>query len=61
MGYYPTGRKVSLEFIFRYFASGKFAKYKFRLLSDFRNLSMTAYTLYPESIHQQKNSPFSLP
>ena len=29
---YPTGRKSSLEFKFRYFANGKFAKIKFCLL-----------------------------
>ena len=29
---YPTGRKFSFEFEFRYFANGKFAKIKFILL-----------------------------
>ena len=40
MVYYPTGRKFSLEFKFRYFTNGKFAIFKFRLLVYFRNLSM---------------------
>ena len=32
---YPKGRKVSLEFKFRYFANGRFAKFKFCLSLDF--------------------------
>ena len=32
---YPTGRKFSTEFKFRYFNNGKFTKFKFRLLLYF--------------------------
>ena len=37
---YPTGRKFSFEFIFRYFANAKFAKFKFRFI--FTNSAMIA-------------------
>ena len=29
---YPTGKKFSFEFKFRYAATGKFAKFKFRVI-----------------------------
>ena len=32
---YPAGRKLSLEFKFRYFTNSKFAKFQFRLLVNF--------------------------
>ena len=37
---YPPGRKFSLEFKFRCFTNHKHAKFKFRLLLNFKNLSM---------------------
>ena len=42
---YPTGNKFSSVFEFRYFANGKFAKFKSRLSSFFRNHSMIAYII----------------
>ena len=45
MHVYPTGRKFSLEFKFCYFADGKFAKFKFRFYSFFKNFSMIAYII----------------
>ena len=41
----PTGRKVSLEYQFHYFATDKFAKFKFRFYYISRNLSMIAYII----------------
>ena len=42
---YPRGRKFSLGFEFQYFANGKFAKFKFRLLLYFWSLLMIAYII----------------
>ena len=37
-GIYSTGRKLLLEFNFRYFVNARFAKFKFRSLKDFDKL-----------------------
>ena len=50
---YPTGRKFSLEFKLRYFATGKFANLNSTYYDIFMNLSMIAY------IVETQNSKFA--
>ena len=53
---YPTGREISFQFEFRFFAYGKFAKFKPLLLLCFRNLSMIAYMIESQKIKIRLNS-----
>ena len=57
---YPTRRKFSLEFRFRYVANGKFIKFQFCTLLDFYSFfNECLYTLQEEKFYWNLNSAIS--